>query len=199
MKIARIEERISNLVDMRTDSDIFKEEYRTRRAKLDAELESAQAELAETPVIMPFPQEYKLRWAEIEQTLNQLIDFSGDKVNEDVVDKFIRRITPLGNNRYAFYLNIDNGLAESFTAAVKGRKGNAVISMENSEGDGEPPPPVHNIINLKLLQGLQSGKKVSAKNRVKPAFSEELFLVLQTTYRRLCGRESCRRDSIWRA
>jgi hypothetical protein len=36
-KLKRIEGRISNLVDTRTDGDISREEYRSRRARLDAE------------------------------------------------------------------------------------------------------------------------------------------------------------------
>ena len=66
-KIKRIEGRISNLVDMRTDGDISKEEYRSRRARLDAELEATKAELTETPAIEPAPQEFKLRWAELSE------------------------------------------------------------------------------------------------------------------------------------
>jgi hypothetical protein len=173
-KINRIEGRISNLVDMRTDGDISKEEYRTRRAKLDAELETAKAELTENPAVVPVPQEYKLRWTEIEQTLNQMIDLSGEKVSEAVVDKFVRRITPLGNNRYVFYMNLDNRLAEQFTAKVEGRKNSAVVSLDDNEGDGEPSPPIHNCKVLKF-----------PKNSEKSSVSGDLFFVLQTAYRRL--------------
>jgi hypothetical protein len=194
-QIARIENRISNLVDMRTDGDISKEEYRSRRSKLEVELESAKEELTESPAISPISKEFHLRWSEIEQTLNQLIDLSGDKVGEEIVDKFIRRITPLGNNRYTFHMNLDNGLTEQFTAKVEGRKTSAAVTLDDSEGDGEPSPPVHNIIEFRVLQGLQLVKKTSTKNRIKPAFSSGLFLVLQTTYSRLSRRKPCNRHA----
>jgi hypothetical protein len=189
-QIARIEGRIANLVDMRTEGDISKEEYRSRRSKLENELESAKAEAAENAIIPSVPQEFKLRWKEIERTLNQAVDFSGEKVSEAVIDKFIRRVTPLGNNRYAFHLNLDNNITERLTAGVEGRKGNFVVFTDDKGGDGEPSPPVHNIIEFRLLQGLQSGKNPSAKNRIKSAFPSGLFLCLQTTYSRLGGGQT---------
>jgi DNA invertase Pin-like site-specific DNA recombinase len=184
MKIARIEERISNLVDMRTDGDISKEEYRARRAKLDAELESAKKELEEKSKPITIPTEEKLRWKEIEHTLNRAIDLSGDKMDEAVADKFIRRVTPLGNNRYAFHMNLDRGLTEALTAKIEGRKTSAVVSFDDSEGDAEASPPIH---NFKVVQMPKSG--------LKSGFSSQILFCIQTADRRLSSGKACNRHA----
>ena len=187
-KITRIESRLSNLIDMRTDGDISKEEYKTRRAKLEIELQTAQDELEQKSKVDPFPQEAKIRWKEIEQTLNQMIDFPGTKINGDIIDKFIHEVTPLGNNRYAFHMNLDNGLIEKYIAGTEGKKNNAVIFLDDGKGDderdGEPSPPVHSICNSQMQIYL-----------IKSSFSNGLSFVLQTTYSRLCSSESRYRHS----
>ena len=113
------------MVDLRTDGDISKEEFRTRRVKLETELQAAREELEEKSKPIIIPPEEKMRWKEIEQTLSCAIDFSGDRPDEEILDKFIRRVTPLGDNRYAFHMNLDKGISENLTARVGGRKGTA--------------------------------------------------------------------------
>ena len=185
-KITRIEGRLSNLIDMRTDGDISKEEYKTRRAKLDAELQAAKDELEQKSNVEPFPQDAKIRWNEIEQTLNKMIDFSGTKVNEDIINKFVHKVTPLGNNRYAFHMNLDNGLTEEYIAGTDGKKNNAVIFLDddkgNDEGDGEPSPPVHSICYPQMQ-----------KHRIKSGLSRDFCFPLHTEYSRLRRRQSCYR------
>lgn len=170
-KIARIEGRLSNLIDMRTDGEISKEEYKPRRAKLEAELNAVRGELEQKPEVEPIPQEAKLRWKEIEQTLDQMIDLSGDKVNEDIIDKFVQRVTPLGNNRYAFHMNLDNGATENFIAGVEGKKNSSVIFLDNGTGDGEPSPVLHSICNLRMPKNLDIASLLG-----------DLFFALPTTY-----------------
>jgi len=174
-RIGRIETRLSNLIDMRTDGDISKDEYKSRRKKLENELQTAKGELEQKTNVEPIPHEAKIRWDEIEQTLNQIIDFSETTVNDDIIDKFLHKVTPLGNNRYAFHMNLDNGLTEEFITGVNGRKNNAVIFLDNgykeNGGDDDPSPPVHNIINLHTY-----------KNRIKSGLSVDLLGVLHTTY-----------------
>lgn len=43
-----------------------------------------------------------LNWKVIRETLDELIDFSKPKADNDVVDKFIARIIPQGNNSANF-------------------------------------------------------------------------------------------------
>ena len=117
-----------------------------------------------------------------------MIDFSGTKINGDIIDKFIHKVTPLGNNRYAFHMNLDKGLTGKYIVGTEGKKNNAVIFLDDGKGDderdGEPSPPVHNIYNSQMQ-----------KSRIKSGFSDELVFVLQTAYSRLCSSESRYRHS----
>jgi len=193
-KIIRTEEKISTLIDLLMDGDIAKDEYKKRRDRLEAELQTAKALLADKAEAEPIPQEEKLRWKEIEQTLDKMIDFSGDRIDEDILNKFIRKVVPLGDNRYAFHLNLDNGLSEPLTAGVEGRKNKAVVFTENSGGDGEPSPPIHTIFAVRLLQGLQSLKNPKIKNGLKSGFLGNLFFSILTFQGRLRRCEPCNRN-----
>jgi hypothetical protein len=185
--ILRTEDKISTLIDLLMDGDISKDEYKMRRDKLETELRTAKAMLANKADDEPIPMEEKLRWQEIEQTLNRMIDFSGDRINEDILNKFISRVTPLGDNRYAFHMNLDNGLSEPLFARVEGRKNKAAVSTQNSEGDAEASPYIHHILGYRPLQGMQSPKIPFSKIRLKSGFSNNLFFFILTADRRLCG------------
>ncbi len=197
-KIIQKEEQIATLIDLLMDGDISKEEYKIRRNKLEAELQTAKAMLENKNETKPIPDEEKLRWNEIEKTLNQLIDFSGESMDEDILNKFIHRITPLGNNRYAFYLNLDNGGSKTLFAGVEGRKNKAAVFMENSEGDAEAPPYIKHIFDHRWLQGMQSPKTAYSKNRMKSSFSGNLFLVIPTTDSSLSCCQACYRHPVGR-
>jgi len=188
-KITRTEEKIATLIDLLMEGDISKDEYKTRRDKLETELQTAKTLLADKTEVDPIPQEEKLRWNEIEKTLDQMIDFSGDRINEDVLDKFIRRVVPLGNNRYAFHLNLDNGFTDNFNACVEGRKNKAAVSFEDGKGDGEPSP-IHSVFTDRLLRGVQSLKKPVSKNGLKSRFFENLFFCILTAQSGLSRRQT---------
>jgi len=185
-KISRIKGRLSNLIDMRTDGDISKDEYKTRRAKMDAELLEAETELEKAGTIQPIPQDTALRWKEIEQTLNELIDFSEPKVHTSIIEKFVSQVTPKGNNRYAWYLKLDNEVTEEIPATVEGRKNNAIIFLDEKREDAEASSPIHNIFFSEML-----------KNRMKPNFLSDLLFVLHTTQCCLCGGQTGNRHTEW--
>lgn len=179
-KIARIEGRLSNLIDMRTDGDISKAEYKERREKLDSELLEAQTELENTGKAVPIPQEAPLRWKEINHTLNEMIDISEPKVHPGIIEKFVSQITPKGNNRYEWHLKLDNGITDEFTAAVEGKKNNAVIFLDDEREDAEASSPIHTTRFSKML-----------KNRMKSGFLSDLLLVLHTAQSGLSCCKTC--------
>lgn len=176
------------------ETDIPKElcyltgEYKDRRIKLDAALKAAKAEWTQTPRDEPIPQELGLRWNVIEQTLNELVDFSDSKISREIINKFMTKITPKGNNRYAWFLNLDDGITEEMTTASLGKKNNAIIFLDDKGGDGEPSPPIHNICALKM-----------SISRMKSGFSDDLLLVLQTADSGLCSSQAGDRHAVRRA
>lgn len=63
-----------------------------------------------------------LNWKVIRETLDELIDFSKPKADNDVVDKFIARIIPQGNNRFTWFINVSGKSTEEIDMIIEGRK-----------------------------------------------------------------------------
>lgn len=84
---------------------------------------------------------------------------SKPKVDNDVVDKFISQIIPLGNNRFAWFVNVSGASRREVNMVIEGRKNNASIHVvkedEKSEDDDESS--VHN--GMKHLKKCCSGGK----------------------------------------
>ena len=91
-----------------------------------------------TSLIIPAPVQEKdngLNWKVIRETLEELIDFSKPKIDNEIVDKFISRITPLGNNRFAWFVNVSGASTEEIDMMIEGRKNHATIRIDDEKDD----------------------------------------------------------------
>jgi len=140
-QIAKAEKKIENLIEMRAEGEISKEEFLRQRAKLDGELKALQAELQAAPEDAPRKTE-GLAWKAIEDTLNQLIDFSGPTLDKKLYEKFVSKVIPRNNNRFAWIMNLDNGVTAEYTLVTEGRKASQKVSLADPEGDN---PSLHQI------------------------------------------------------
>ena len=141
LRIAKIQEKIDNLIEMRTGGEISKEEFLKQRARLDGELHVLTDELntkSDAPIIA---KSEMASWTAIEETLNQITDFSQPKLDDEIYQKFVSRVIPRGDNRFAWIMNLDNAATEEYTLIVDGRKTNPKVSLEDPEGD---TPSLHN-------------------------------------------------------
>ena len=77
--IAKTKKKISNLIDMRTEGDISKEEYRDRKAKLEMEIAEYEKQLVQETSNDKVIVKDGLDWNAIRRTLEELIDFSKPK------------------------------------------------------------------------------------------------------------------------
>lgn len=107
-KIAKTEEKISNLIDLRTEGDISIEEYQIRRNKLNKELSCYERQLQEQKKEEKTPPKTGLNWDKINETLKNVIDFSKPKIDNDIVEKFIATIIPMGSNHFVWLVNLSN-------------------------------------------------------------------------------------------
>lgn len=125
---------------MRTEGDITTEEYRNRRKKLDKELATYEQELEEQSIAVETTPEDGLNWEKIAAALNEMLDFSSSKVDDSIVDKFVARIIPQGNNRFAWFMNLSGLEPEQIDMVVEGRKNQPTVYIkenknETSEGE----------------------------------------------------------------
>lgn len=134
-KIAKIKGKISNLIDMRTEGDISIEEYRSRRNKLNKELSCYEKQLQEQRTEEKTVPEIDMNWETINDTLKKVLDFSKPTVDNELVDKFIAKIIPQGNNRFTWFVNLSALKTEEIDMVVEGRKTNPTIYIEGNDNE----------------------------------------------------------------
>ena len=151
-RIDKAKKKIENLIEMRTEGEITKEEYSQMRSKLDKQIIDLQTELDTTQDINNTKEDIVNHYEEIKAYLEEAIDFSQPKLPDYVIDRFIKQITPIDNNTFRWYINIidnpDSGNPnESIEDAIKnkhiiinkvgvsGRKNNANITINNINVD----------------------------------------------------------------
>lgn len=163
-KIVKTKNKIDNLIDLRTEGDITTEEYRSRRKKPEEELAGYELELEEQSLASETTPEDGLNWEKIKATLNEVIDFSGSKVDDSIVDKFVARIIPQGDNRFAWFINLSAMEPQQIDMAVEGRKNQPTVYIkedkEETSEDGESS--IHsNMLLVGDIALILQGKKSS--------------------------------------
>ena len=130
-KIDKAQTRLTNLIAMRADGELSKEEYQTMRKPIDDEIQQLQEKLNQAP-----KEEQPKSGLELDgiiSTLNTLIDFSGTKVSEEVINQFIYRVTPTSDTTFDWYVNLNGTADVRATFTAEGRKNRAVVKLEEIE------------------------------------------------------------------
>lgn len=134
-KLSRATARMDNLVAMRADGEISKEQFQSLRHKAEIEIAALNEELAELNAVSDEAAQ-ALDMDAIEAALNEVLDFSKPKISESVIDKFVSRITPIDNGHYRWDLNFAPGPKQAIIGCIEGRKGKATVEIkEYGEND----------------------------------------------------------------
>lgn len=123
-RISKNEARLKQLLEMRMDNEISKEEYAKARASVEKEIEECKTLLEEFTKEDDIQEEVGINLKEIEEMLNQLIDFSGPVIDNDIIDRLVMQVVPLQKDRVKWILNLAGG-GNQIYAGVAGRKGKA--------------------------------------------------------------------------
>lgn len=144
----------NNLLDMRTDGEITKEEFAVQKQKIDAvlaDLENEYASMLQSEQEIRVPD---LRCDEIKETLTQILDFSQPQVNPDLIRRFVSKIVPDGKNHFRWYMNLDRHDTTSLDVVTEGRKSNAVVTFDS--GGDKPPLHTGDVITISQLKEKKS-------------------------------------------
>lgn len=121
-KISRTTARMENLISMRVDGEISKEQFQALHKKAEAELAALNEELvrlnsafAEAPDT--------LNMERIEAALDSILDFSGPSIDDSILEKFVCRITPIDNVHYRWDLNFAPNRKPGDDRRYRGTKG----------------------------------------------------------------------------
>lgn len=132
-KIARAKHKIDNLIDMRSDGEITKEEFKSQKEVVDdllqkyAEEKQKMMDMAENDIGI------ELDLDKIKSVLDECLDFSKPKLDDSIVDKFVAQIIPVDNCRYRWDLNFLPDETQSLICSVEGRKNHAKANIEDAE------------------------------------------------------------------
>ena len=130
-KLNKATARLQNLIAMRADGEITKEEYQAMRSPVDAEIKALQKALTEVPQAEEYSSTLNLD--EITATLHSLVDFSGATLNHDVISKFVYMVTPTSDTSFHWYVNLNGNTKARAAYTVEGRKKKNVIKLEEIE------------------------------------------------------------------
>ena len=130
-KIDKAQTRLTNLIAMRADGELSKEEYQTMRKPIDAEIQQLQERLSQAPNDEQPKNGFELDG--IISTLNTLIDFSSTKVSEEVINQFVYRVTPTSDTTFDWYVNLNGTADVRATFTAEGRKNRAIVKLEEIE------------------------------------------------------------------
>ena len=137
-KISRATGRMENLIAMRADGEISKEQFQTLRQKAETELAALNEELGR--LNSAFDDETDaLDMAAIEAALDSMLDFSGPSIDSNIIEKFVCRITPVNNGHYRWDLNFAPNKKQAIIGAIEGRKGKASVEIKEYGEDDEHP------------------------------------------------------------
>ena len=130
-KIDKAQTRLTNLIAMRADGELSKEEYQTMRMPIDAEIQQLQEKLNQAPT--DEQPKSGLQLDGIISMLNTLIDFSGTKISKDIINQFVYRVTPTSDTTFDWYVNLNGTADVRATFTAEGRKNRAVVKLEEIE------------------------------------------------------------------
>lgn len=130
-RIDKANSRLTNLIAMRADGEISKEEYQSMRNPIDAEIKELQKALDAVPTDSGVSKGLDLEG--IRSTLNTLIDFSGSTISHDVINQFVYMITPTSDTTFDWYLNLNGTANVKATFTAEGRKKSCIIKLEEIE------------------------------------------------------------------
>ena len=130
-KLNKATTRLQNLIAMRADGEISKDEYQAMRSPVDAEIRALEKALEDAP--QAEEQGTALNLTEITATLHSLVDFSEATLNHDIIKKFVYMVTPTSDTSFHWYVNLSGNTKARATYTVEGRKKKNVIKLEEIE------------------------------------------------------------------
>ena len=116
-ELERLQNRRSNLVDMKLDDLIGKQEFESKNQSIEERMQQVKNELAilsqESEATEPV--EIKEEINKIKEYLNTVCDLDNKKVSDELIDSIVTRITPMESGVFKWYIQSDdNGMETSF-------------------------------------------------------------------------------------
>lgn len=135
-RIARLDQKMRNIRDMRVEGDLDAVDFHDRMKKVMSEKEELEAELAAANSLPKEVHDDSLDWDKIREALENTLDFSQPTIDDQIVDAFVARITVEDPNHFKWYMNLSGADTEEITAVMSGAKKthDVVLTLEDGAG-----------------------------------------------------------------
>ena len=108
VKKEKLEKRKSNLIDMRADGEITKEEYITRKTECDTELIRINSLIEEAQGNKDTENELNQTFSKIRNALEIMVDFSKPVIDHNLLENIIWRMVHIAPHEIDMYLSMGN-------------------------------------------------------------------------------------------
>lgn len=132
-EISKLEKRLGNLIEMRADGEIVKEQFLTMKAEIESKVHTLQEQIKElTPYESDAEYEepdYEKKITMLRYVLEQYTNFNTDEdIPETVVEAFVEKII-VNEDYFAWYLRFTGDEHIPTRCNIKGRKNSAEIEF----------------------------------------------------------------------
>lgn len=132
-EISKLEKRLGNLISMRADGEIDKEQFLSMKADIEVQVHTLQEQIKE---LSPYESDeeyeepdYEKKITLLRYALERYVDFSSDKdIPESVIEAFVEKIV-VNEDSFDWYLRFTGGDNTPTKCNVKGRKNSAEIDL----------------------------------------------------------------------
>lgn len=105
LQLEKAKKRLYSFAEMRADGELSKEEYLALSKKTEAEIQKVRVQmqnLEQEEQVAASPYDM----AKIKKALGQVVDISGPKIQNDLIEEFVETVTPVENYVYRWKLNL---------------------------------------------------------------------------------------------
>ncbi len=132
LKLKKAKTRLDNLIAMRADGEVTKDEYLSLRASIEKEIDEIQNQLQpEENNTIGLVRELDLDGISAE--LHKMIDTDAPMLDHSIISQFVYKITPTSARSFEWYLNLNGRSHIRAKLTALGHKKNCTISIEEIE------------------------------------------------------------------
>jgi DNA invertase Pin-like site-specific DNA recombinase len=132
-KIEKLRKKSERLIEMRADGEINKTEYLSMKKNVEEQLLELEADLDSYKEEHQTQKSLDDKLQEIKTIFDTTIDFSQQKLDDYIIDRFIYKVVPISNKLFRWYIKLtdDDTPPNEICLGVEGRKNNPKIIDEN--------------------------------------------------------------------
>ena len=130
-KLEKANTRLANIISMRADGEISKEEYQKLREGIDNEIDMINKSLENNNSSKSSDDDLKID--KIKSTINEIVDLNNSIVDHKLINNFVTSVVPIDDNTFEWYLNLSGESQVKARMNINGTKNKNTIKLEEIE------------------------------------------------------------------